>query len=416
MAAAAWDRQQGHILDNSPLLARKLRGAGVGPRGIHLKDIAELPFSTKDELKVAIDKAPPFGTNAGVPPERIKRVYQTSGTSGEPSVIALTAPDVEIWTAIGTRTYYATGIHDHHAVLSTFAAGPFVAGHTHFVLTRVGCRAVPVGPGDTERVLFAMRAGIVDTLLATPSFAQYLANRLAAAAGENVSSLVHIVTGGEPGGGIPTIRDHVQETLAVTLNEIMGIGDVAPSLFGECPLQQGMHFCGTGHVWPELVDPESRAPMEFESGAVGELVYTHLTREAMPVVRFLGGDIVRIEGTSCGCGRTSFRMRCLGRRDDMFIVRGVNVYPSAILAVVGEFRPRVTGRARVVRPQDEVSIEPPVPIEVEVPVEAVAVGTLTDELEAAVRARLSFRCKVDLVPESAFGDSAYKTRLAVTRA
>ena len=100
----------------------------------------------------------------------------------------------------------------------------------------------------------------------------------------------------------------------------------------------------------------------------------------------------------------------------MFIVRGVNVYPSAILAVVGEFRPRVTGRARVVRPQDEVSIEPPVPIEVEVPVEAVAVGTLPDELEAAVRARLSFRCKVDLVPESAFGDSAYKTRLAVTRA
>jgi phenylacetate-CoA ligase len=414
VAAANWTRQLGHLLENSPFAARKLRGAGVGPKGIDLADIAKLPFSTKEELKAAIDDAPPFGSNAGVPPERVKRIYQTSGTSGAPSVIALTAADVKTWTAIGTRTYYATGIHDHHAVLSTFAAGPFVAGHTHLVLDQIGCRSVPVGPGDTERVLFAMHAGFVDTLLATPSFAQYLANRVAAAGGDSASSVGHIVTGGEPGGGIPTIRDHVQETLKVTVNEVMGIGDVAPSLFGECPLQQGMHFCGMGHVWPELVDPETRAPMEFEPGAVGELVYTHLTREAMPVMRFLSGDIVRIEGTSCGCGRTSFRMRCLGRRDDMFIVRGVNVYPAAILAVVGEFRPRVTGRARVVRQQDSVSIEPPVSIEVEVPAEAADGGPLTDELEAAVRARLTFRCKVELVPESAFGGSAYKTRLAVT--
>ncbi len=416
MATAAWDRQLAHILEDSPFAARKLREAGVGPKGVGLADIAELPFTTKGELKAAIDEAPPFGSNAGVPPERVKRIYQTSGTTGLPSVIALSPADIETWTEIGTRTYYATGIHDHHAVLSTFAAGPFVAGHTHFVLNRIGCRAVPVGPGDTERVLFAMRAGIVDTVLATPSFAQSLANRMAAAGPEGLSSLGHVVTGGEPGGGIPAIRDHVQETLGVIVNEIMGIGDVAPSLFGECPLQQGMHFCGTGHVWPELVDPETRAPMEIEHGAVGELVYTHLTREAMPVMRFLGGDIVRIEGTSCACGRTSFRMRCLGRRDDMFIVRGVNVYPSAILSVVGEFRPRVTGRARVVRPRDTMSIEAPVPIEVEVSAGTDADATLAEELEATMRARLTFRCKVELVPESVFGDSDYKTRLAVTRA
>jgi phenylacetate-CoA ligase len=416
MAGTAWDRQLGHLLEDSPFAARKLHEAGVGPRGVDLADIAKLPFSTKEELQAAIDEAPPFGSNASVAPARIKRIYQTSGTSGAPSVITLSEADIEAWTAIGTRTYYATGIHDHHAVLSTFAAGPFVAGHTYFVLNNIGCRTVPVGPGDTERVLFAIRAGVADTLLATPSFAQHLANRVAATDGETASSLGHIVTGGEPGGGIPTIRDHLQATLAVTVNEIMGIGDVAPSLFGECPLQQGMHFCGMGHVWPELVDPETRAPMEFEPGAVGELVYTHLTREAMPVLRFLGGDIVRIEGTSCGCGRTGFRMRCLGRRDDMFIVRGVNVYPAAILAVVGEFRPRVTGRARVVRPQDSVSIEPPVSIEVEVPAQPAAGGTLADELEAAVRAHLTFRCKVELVPESVFGDSAYKTRLAVTHA
>jgi len=176
-----------------------------------------------------------------------------------------------------------------------------------------------------------------------------------------------------------------------------------------------MHFCGAGHVWAELIDPDSREPMEIETGAVGELVYTALTREAMPVVRFLGGDIVRIEGTECECGRTSFRMRVLGRRDDMFIVRGVNVYPSAILSVVGDFRPRVTGRARVVRNGTEVSIEPPIPVEVEVTEHHTADSALVAELENAIHSRLTFRSRVVLVPESDFGEAAYKTRLTVRR-
>jgi phenylacetate-CoA ligase len=275
---------------------------------------------------------------------------------------------------------------------------------------------VPVAPGDTARVLSGLKAGLADTLLATPSFAQYLANRLEQAdADARPHSLVHVVTGGEPGGGIPAVRDHIENVLGVTVNEVMGIGDVAPSLFGECPAQQGMHFCGTGHVWPELVDPATRQPMAIEAGATGELVYTHLTREAMPVVRFLSGDIVRIEGTSCECGRTTFRMRCLARRDDMFIVRGVNVYPAAILAVVGEFRPRVTGRARVVRKGTEVSVQPPVPVEVEVPGRGEPDAALAAEIEEAIHTRLTFRCKVELIPEHAFGESGYKTNLTVKR-
>ena len=414
-ASAAWAKQLSRIREASPFYRRKLREAGAGEAPVGLPDLARLPFTTKAELKQAMDEDPPFGSNACVPGDAIKRVYQTSGTTGSPSVLALTATDVETWTAIGTRSYFATGIHDHHSVLSTYGAGPFVAGHTYFALERIGARVVPVGPGDTDRVLFALRAGLADTLLATPSFAQYIANRLESDPARRSLALAHIVTGGEPGGGIPAIRDHIQEVLGTVVNEAMGIGDVAPSLFGECPLQQGMHFCGTGHIWPELVDPESRQPLAIEPGAVGELVYTSLTREAMPVVRFLGGDIVRIEGTSCECGRTSFRMRCLGRRDDMFIVRGVNVYPSAILAVVGDFRPRVTGRARVVRRGGEVSVQPPVPIEVEVPAGAAPADPLAAELEAAIRSRLTFRAKVELVAEANFGDSAYKTRLSVTR-
>ncbi len=415
-AASAWEKQFRHLMDRSPFYAHKFREAGIGQNHLPLKEIANLPFTTKAELKEAIDEDPPFGSNLCVAPEQVKRIYQTSGTTGAPSVLALTRADMDMWTVIGARTYFATGIHDHSSVLTTFGAGPFVAGHTHFVLSRIGSRSVPVAPGDTDRVIFGLKAGLADTLLSTPSFAQYLANRLEKSEPNPKSmALSHIVTGGEPGGGVPAIRDHIQTVLGVTVTEVMGIGDIAPSLFGECPQQQGMHFCGGGHVWVELVDPDSREPMTIEGGALGELVYTHLTREAMPVVRFLGGDIVRIEGSPCACGRATFRMRVVGRLDDMFIVRGVNVYPTAILAVVGEFRPRVTGRARVIRKGPEVSILPPVPIEVEVPAAHGSDAALAAEIENAVHTRLTFRCKVELIPEATFGESGYKTKLTVTR-
>ena len=416
LSVGAWERQYRRLRESSPFYARKWREAGIGNSFVSLADLSQLPFTTKQELKEALDEEPPFGTNLCVTADQVKRVYQTSGTSGTPSVLALTRGDMETWTIMGTRTYYATGIHEHSSVLTTFGAGPFVAGHTHFVLLRIGTRAVPVAPGDTERVIFGLRAGLADTLLATASFAQYLANRLEKSdADPSAIPLTHVVTGGEPGGGIPAIRDHIERVLGVTVTEVMGIGDIAPSLFGECTHQQGMHFCGGGHVWVELIDPETREPMEIETGAVGELVYTTLTREAMPVVRFLGGDIARIEGTTCECGRTTFRQRVIGRRDDMFIVRGVNVYPTAILAVVGEFRPRVTGRARVVRKGPETSIEPPIPIEVEVTERHGSDQELVTAIEDAIHSRLMFRSRVELVPESDFGEAGYKTRLTVRR-
>ncbi len=424
ISAAAWERQFRRLREGSSFYARKWREAGAGNSFVSLADLSQLPFTTKEELRHALDEDPPFGSNLCVAPEQVKRIYQTSGTTGSPSVLALTRGDMETWTVMGTRSYYATGIHEHSSVLTTFGAGPFVAGHTHFVLLRIGARSIPVAPGDTERVVFGLRTGLADTLLSTASFAQFLANRVEQAPSplrgegrreERVEKLTHVVTGGEPGGGIPAIRDHIQRVLGVTVTEVMGIGDIAPSLFGECPHQQGMHFCGGGHVWVELIDTETREPMEIETGAVGELAYTTLTREAMPVVRFLGGDIVRIEGTSCECERTTFRQRVLGRRDDMFIVRGVNVYPAAILSIVGDFRPRVTGRARVVRKGPETSIEPPIPVEVEVVEGHAKDPALVTEIENAIHAKLLFRSRVTLIPEADFGEAGYKTRLSVQR-
>src|SRR5712692_6550852 len=190
---AAWERQWPHLMENSAFYRRRFGDAGIGPDLVRLADISRLPFTSKADLKEAIDERPPFGTNLCVPEERVKRVYQTSGTSGAPTVLALTPSDIEMWTTIGTRTYYASGIHEHHSVLTTFGAGPFVAGHTYFVLSRIGSRVVPVGPGDTDRVLFGLRTGIFDTLMTTPSFAQYLSNRLERRS-EKVHPLAHVVT------------------------------------------------------------------------------------------------------------------------------------------------------------------------------------------------------------------------------
>ncbi len=187
----------------------------------------------------------------------------------------------------------------------------------------------------------------------------------------------------------------------------MGLGDIAPSLFAECPAQEGMHFSGQGLVWVELIDEAGR-PVPLEAGNEGELVYTHLRREAMPLVRFRSRDHVAVTTTSCACGRTGFAIRAVGRTDDMFIVKGVNVYPSAVQAVVTETAPAATGRIRLSRDPGE-GDAPPTRIEVEVRTGSEVDASVADALESAVHQRLHFRAEVELVPTEHFGSADYKT-------
>jgi phenylacetate-CoA ligase len=412
----AWATQAAGLVARSPFYRRKFGAAGVDPATIALKDIAELPFTTKEELKDSQQAHPPFGDYLGVPVEQIKRVFQTSGTTGDPCAIALTARDVSYaWGRIQSRTYYTTGVHGHTRLLTTFGAGPFVAGATHRVLENLGACMIPVAPGDTERVLSALRRGLADTTQGTPTFAQYLAGVVAdRGIDSRALGVRHIISGGEPGGGIPAIRAMIEDAFDAEVTEVYGIGDITPSLFGECPVGGGLHFCGQGIVWPELIDPETLQSIPIEPGAVGEPVFTSLGREAMPLVRYRSADIFEIQAADCACERTSFRMRCVGRADDMFIVRGVNVYPSAIQAIVAEFQPEVTGRVRVILPAEGISVDPPVPIEAEV-----AEGEVSPDLAArvndAIRARLVFRSDVRFLRTSEFGDPSYKTRTTVRR-
>ena len=413
LAAHAWQRQRSYVADRSAFYRRKLAGA-ANLADLEFDDLSRLPLTEKSELQDTQSRATAFGDHLAAAEGEIARVYETSGTTGSPTRVALTPRDLATWLTVGSRTYRAASVRPHNSVVSIFGAQPFVVGYTYDVIRHLGARVEHTGPLTTADVESALREGTADTLLATPSFMLHLTAHLGARSIDpRRLNLIHAVVGGEPGGALPAVRTLIESSFGAALTEVMGLGDIAPSLFGECPAQMGMHFAGQGLVWPELIDDHGN-PVAIEAGASGEMAYTHLQREAMPLIRFRSGDHVRILTTGCPCGRTSFTMRVEGRTDDMFIVRGVNVYPSAVQAIVAEFTPEVTGRIRVVVPDGAVTIEPPVQIVAELRSDSPPIPGLADRISDALRTHLRFRSEVALVTHAAFGSAAYKTT-AVTR-
>jgi phenylacetate-CoA ligase len=217
--------------------------------------------------------------------------------------------------------------------------------------------------------------------------------------------LQRVIVGGEPGGGEQSFRDKLEAAFGARVYEIMGIGDIAASLWGECPAQAGMHFSAEGLIHVELIDPDSGKCIAMEDGATGELVYTHLEREAAPLLRFRSRDHVRVWTSSCSCGRDSLRVRCIGRTDDMLVVRGVNVFPSAVREVVARFQPRVTGAILIKPATKGVRQEPPLPIVVE------GDAALAQPIAGAIRDALTFTAEIRMVPPRSLPRSDYKSRL-----
>ncbi len=205
---------------------------------------------------------------------------------------------------------------------------------------------IPVGTGNTELLIRAIESLKPEAVVLTPSYAAYLAENHDLRS----SSVERVLVAGEPGGGEPAFRAKLEEGWGAKVTEAMGVGDIGPSLWGECEEQDGMHLGAHGFVHPELIDPESGEALPMEDGAAGELVLTHLQHRAAPLLRFRTRDHVEVRTSPCPCGRTGPRIRCIGRTDDMLIVRGVNVFPSAIREVVASFAPQVSGHI-LVRPR-----------------------------------------------------------------
>jgi len=404
--AARYAEQLAYLVERSPFYRAKL-GMASGAEAGALADVAQLPLTEKDELRATRTTETPFGTQLCVEPAELVRIYSTSGTTGAPSYIPLTAADLENWVTGSARSYAASGIGPGDRVVTTYNAGPFVAGAALDAFQRIGVTHVPLGTGTSDRLLLALEALRPTAIVLTPSYAAYLLEH-----GDlSGSSVRRVLVAGEPGGGEPVFRARLEAGWGAAVTEAMGIGDIGPSLWGECEQRDGMHLGARGFVHAELIDPATEAAVTLDEGAEGELVLTHLRHRAAPLLRFRTRDHVVVKTARCACGRTAPRIRCLGRTDDMLIVRGVNVFPSAVREVVGEFAPAVSGNV-LVRPRSAgVKQEPPLPVSVELGRDVAPDEALAGSIRERLRGVLTVQTDVELVAFGALQRSEYKSRL-----
>ncbi len=410
----SYREQLAYLFERSAFYREKLAAAGVdSPADAGgLEEIARLPLTEKQELRETVTPENPFGTHLCAAPDEIVRIHSTSGTTGAPSYIPLTAGDLDNWVTGSARSYATSGLAAGVRLVSTYDAGPFVAGAALAAFDRIGACHIPLGTGNTERLLTAIELLGPQAAVVTPSYAAYL---IEAAADRGLdlagSSVARVLVAGEPGGGEPAFRAMLEAGWGARVTEAMGIGDIGPSLWGECEQQDGMHLGARGFVHAELIDPGTGAARPLEDGASGELVLTHLRHRAAPLRRFRTQDPVEGRPRPGPCGRTGPRIRCVGRTDDMLIVRGVNVFPSAVREVVSGFAPAVSGHI-VVRPRAPgVKQDPPLPVRVELARGRAADDSLADAIRERLRGVLVVSTRVELVPWGALQRSEYKSKL-----
>jgi len=407
-------RQLSYVLTHSAFYRAKFRTAGLGhaTEAGGLEDIARLPLTGKDEIRDSATPDAPFGSHLCVKAGDIARIYSTSGTTGTPSYIPLTASDLANWVAGSSRSYSASGVARGQRIVSTYNAGPFVAGAALASMDRLGLCHIPVGTGNTERLIKAIDLLKPEAAVLTPSYASHLIEWAEAHGFDLASSSVRrVLVAGEPGGGEAAFRARIEAGWGAKVTEAMGIGDIGISLWGECEAQAGMHLGARGFVHAELIDPDSGESIAMTDGATGELVLTHLMHQATPLLRFRTRDHVQVWTGPCPCGRTAPRVRCIGRTDDMLIVRGVNVFPSAVRDVVSGFAPQVSGFILVLPRQPGVKQDPPLPVAVELAPGTSGDDGLAQAIAAKIRSVLMVQAAVELVPAGSLPRSEYKSKL-----
>jgi len=312
-----------------PLHRARLDAAGCAPDDIAcLDDIVHLPFTQKSDLRDHY----PFGLLAR-PREELARIHASSGTTGKPTVVGYTRGDLDNWADLMARSYVTAGVRRGDVVHNAYGYGLFTGGlGAHYGAERLGATVVPMSGGATERQV----ALIVDfgarVLCATPSYALAIAE-MAEQQGVDLraSALAIGMFGAEPWSD--AMRTEIESRLGIKAIDIYGLSEImGPGVACECGCQAGLHGW-EDHFLFEVIDPETGRPVP--EGQAGELVITTLTKEALPMLRYRTRDITRVTTAPCDCGRTHLRiLRITGRNDDMLIIRGVNVYPSQIEAVL----------------------------------------------------------------------------------
>ncbi len=316
---------------NVPFYRHRMQEAGLGTEAINsIGDLKKLPFTTKNDLRDNY----PFGLFA-VPMSEIVRLHASSGTTGKSTVVGYTRNDIATWSEVMARTLTSAGADRNDFIQIAYGYGLFTGGlGLHYGGEKIGASVIPVSGGNTTRQLQLMRDFGTTVLACTPSYALYLAEAIQES-GINREEL-HLkagVFGAEP--WTVNMRKEIESKLRIKAIDIYGLSEViGPGVASECMVQDGLHI-NEDHFYPEIIDPVSLEVLP--EGSVGELVFTTITKEGLPLIRYRTRDLTRLKYEKCKCGRTSVRMeKCLGRSDDMLIIRGVNLFPSQIETVLLE--------------------------------------------------------------------------------
>ncbi|MGB7847413.1 MAG: hypothetical protein WBL63_17495, partial [Candidatus Acidiferrum sp.] len=391
-------RQLNYLFARSAFYREKFEKASI--RREHYRELSDLrrfPFTIKEELRESQAACPPLGRHIAADWVDVIRVHSSTGTTDKPSFVGITRRDAEIWTKITARSFYTQGLRKTDAVIHAAGLTMFVAGlSSKDAIESLGAVFIPIGTGASEKALAAIQFLGANGMHCTPSYATYFADFVRREAGLDPKDLGlrKLFCGAEPGAGIPAVRARLQQEWGARVTEGLGNADMAPIIFSECPNQSGMHFNGQEFIAVEVIDPDTNEVLLVETGVTGELVYTSLERECVPLLRFRTRDRVVVTGTCCPCGRTSFKLRCLGRTDDMLIVLGVNVFPSAVKDVVSSFSPATTGEIQIVLDQPGPRVVPPLRVVVEFGKAMVETATLKTEIERKLKAALSISATV----------------------
>ncbi len=321
-----------YVYERVPFYKKKFDEAGVSPGDIKsVDDVVKLPFTLKDDLRDNY----PYGLFA-VPMKDLVRIHASSGTTGRMTVVAYTQNDVELWSSVMARAISMAGANREDIVHNAYGYGLFTGGlGVHYGAEKLGATVIPVSGGNSARQIKIMQDFGSTILTCTPSYALNLAETLKES-GSNRSSvrLKAGIFGAEPWS--ENMRKEIEEIWGIDALDIYGLSEIiGPGVAMECLEKKGLHIFEDFFL-PEIINPETGE--QAAPGEKGELVFTTLTKEGIPLIRYRTKDITRLITEPCGCGRTLVRMeRISGRTDDMLIIRGVNVFPSEIEMVIMEF-------------------------------------------------------------------------------
>ncbi len=338
----------------SPFYRERFDRAGVRPSHLRgLTDLRHFPIVTKQDLRDEQATHPPFGRYVVAPRSSWREIHPSTGTTGIPVNTLWSAKDVDVITNHTARTMWSFGVRPEDIVQNAFAYGLWVAGlAVHYGCARLGCFVIPIGAGATSRQVDYFLTPGSTVLLATPSFAIHIAEHMRERGikPEDIPLRAGCF-GGEPGAEVPATRARIERGLGIDCYDYYGLGEIAPTFASECTAKAGLHLA-EDHYLAEVLDPETQVPLG--PGQTGVLVLTHLTREAMPMIRYWTNDYTRLDLEPCRCGRTHGRLAggISGRADDLIIYKGAKFYPVQVEGVVRAF-PELADEFRIEISTDE---------------------------------------------------------------